>query len=127
VKPSERRRKSALRFLATRAMTIATVTPAKSRPVFVLKLRPEPGVDPILALRALLKVALRRFGLRCTSASQANIKERTVRRDPTDAKTRGLAVCNPRQATEPKKVISQSRTHRCESADAAMHPKLKGN
>jgi hypothetical protein len=40
----------------------------KARPVFVLRLRPEPGViDPARALRALLKTALRRFGLRCMS------------------------------------------------------------
>jgi hypothetical protein len=41
---------------------------AKLRPVFVLRLRAEPGVaNPVLALRALLKTALRRFGLRCVS------------------------------------------------------------
>jgi hypothetical protein len=47
---------------------------AKERPVFVLELRPEPGVDPVLALRALLKVTLRRFGMRCISARE-NIEE----------------------------------------------------
>jgi len=47
---------------------------AKERPVFVLELRPEPGVDPVSALRALLKVALRRFGLRCISATE-NLEE----------------------------------------------------
>jgi len=41
--------------------------PAKARPTFTLELRPEPGVDPVLALRALLKVTLVRFGLRCIS------------------------------------------------------------
>jgi len=55
-------------------MTIATKPTAKERPVFVLELRPEPGVDPILALRALLKVTLRRFGMRCISARQ-NLEE----------------------------------------------------
>jgi hypothetical protein len=28
---------------------------AKERPTFTLQLRPEPGVDPVLALRSLLK------------------------------------------------------------------------
>jgi hypothetical protein len=55
--------------------TANTAKPAaKDRPVFVLELRPEPGVDPVLALRALLKVTLRRFGMRCISAYE-NIEE----------------------------------------------------
>jgi hypothetical protein len=38
----------------------------KVRPVFVLKLRPEPQVtDSVKALRAALKELLRRHGLRC--------------------------------------------------------------
>lgn len=32
---------------------------------FLVTLRPEPGVAGLVALRGLLKVALRRFGLRC--------------------------------------------------------------
>ena len=35
------------------------------RPTYVLRLRPEPGVDAVRALRGALKVLLRRFGLRC--------------------------------------------------------------
>jgi hypothetical protein len=52
----------------------ATITkPAAGRPTFTLQLRPEPGVEhPILALRALLKVARRRFDLRCISAHEDN-------------------------------------------------------
>lgn len=38
---------------------------AKDRPTLTLVLRPEPGVDSIRALRALLKVTLRQSGLRC--------------------------------------------------------------
>ena len=38
------------------------------RPTFILHFRPEPGVDPIRALRAALKELLRRHGLRCISA-----------------------------------------------------------
>jgi hypothetical protein len=41
---------------------------------FVLRLRAEPGVDAIRALRALLKVALRRHGLRCTSIKQEEVR-----------------------------------------------------
>lgn len=33
--------------------------------VFVVSLVAMPGIDPIIALRALLKIALRRFKLRC--------------------------------------------------------------
>jgi hypothetical protein len=42
------------------------MTTVKTRPIFVLKLRPEPQVtDPIKALRFALKTLLRRHGLRC--------------------------------------------------------------
>lgn len=38
------------------------------RPVYVLRLRPEPGVvDPMKALGMAIKVLSRRFGLRCTA------------------------------------------------------------
>jgi hypothetical protein len=40
------------------------------RPVFVLRLHPEPGADAIRGLRGLLKVALRRFQLRCVSCDE---------------------------------------------------------
>lgn len=40
---------------------------AVSRPVYRLRFRAEPRVDEVRALRALLKVALRRFGLQCLS------------------------------------------------------------
>jgi hypothetical protein len=42
--------------------------PGEERPVFVIRLRPEKGVDGHRALRAVLKVLLRRFGLRAVSA-----------------------------------------------------------
>jgi len=42
------------------------------RPTYVLIVRPERNVaDPVRALRALLKVSLRRFGLRCVSAHES--------------------------------------------------------
>jgi hypothetical protein len=37
---------------------------------FLLRLEPKRGVDPIRALRALLKLALRKFGLRCIAAEE---------------------------------------------------------
>jgi hypothetical protein len=54
----------------------APARPVKDRPVFILKLRPEPHVDPIKALRGFLKDALRRWGLRCTSAIEENHNDR---------------------------------------------------
>jgi hypothetical protein len=41
----------------------------RAQVIFVLRLTALPNVDPIKALRAVLKVMLRRFGLRCTSVS----------------------------------------------------------
>jgi hypothetical protein len=52
-----------------------TKTSAKERPTFVLELRPEPDVDPVLALRALLKATLRRYGLRATAVSENHGEE----------------------------------------------------
>ena len=40
------------------------------RPVYRLLLKPEPRVDGIRALRALLKLALQRLGLRCISIEE---------------------------------------------------------
>jgi hypothetical protein len=52
------------------------MTTEKARPVFVLKLRPEPRVtDPVRALRAALKALLRRYGLRCLTAYEENSHE----------------------------------------------------
>jgi hypothetical protein len=42
----------------------------RDQQVFVLRLVPLPGTDPIKALRAVLKVLLRRFGLRALSVRQ---------------------------------------------------------
>jgi len=38
--------------------------------IFVVSLVTLPGCDPILALRGLLKIALRRFKLRCISVEE---------------------------------------------------------
>jgi hypothetical protein len=40
------------------------------RPTFIVTFRPEPGVDGIRSLRALLKLSLRRLGLRALSAEE---------------------------------------------------------
>jgi hypothetical protein len=37
------------------------------RPTFIIELRPEPGVDGMLALRAALKILWRQHGLRCVA------------------------------------------------------------
>jgi hypothetical protein len=39
----------------------------RNQAVFVLRLTPKPGVDAVKALRAVLKLLLRRFGLRALS------------------------------------------------------------
>jgi hypothetical protein len=44
------------------------MTTTNDRPTFIIELRPEPGVNPIRALRLLLKTASRRYGLRCVNA-----------------------------------------------------------
>jgi hypothetical protein len=41
-----------------------------TRPIFVVQVRAEPGVDAIRALRAWLKTGLRVFGLRCVGIQQ---------------------------------------------------------
>jgi hypothetical protein len=57
-------------------MSTTITTPAKARPTFTLTLRAEPGVDdPIRALRAVVKAALRRHGLRCISAVENEATE----------------------------------------------------
>ena len=57
------------------SVTNMSAQPAtKDRPIYLLELRPEPGVDPIRALRALLKASLRRYGLRCIAAHESEDK-----------------------------------------------------
>jgi hypothetical protein len=52
------------------------VTIAKTRPVFVLKLRPEPHVtDSIKALRFVLKRLLRQYGMRCVDIREEQHEE----------------------------------------------------
>lgn len=49
---------------------------SNERPVFTVTLRPEPGVDPLPALRAALKRLLRDHGLRCTHVAKVPDDER---------------------------------------------------
>jgi hypothetical protein len=44
--------------------------PKVNRPIYELHLRPEPGINATSALRGLLKVALRRFGMKCVSCEE---------------------------------------------------------
>jgi hypothetical protein len=46
---------------------LSTEQTHNSRPIFVLRLRPEKGINPIHGLRHALKELLRRHGLRCVS------------------------------------------------------------
>jgi hypothetical protein len=52
-------------------LTEAHVKPsANERPIYVVRLQPMPGTDPIKAVRWLLKAALRLYGLRCLSVRE---------------------------------------------------------
>jgi hypothetical protein len=55
---------------------------------FVLTLRAEPGVDGIRAFRALLKIALRRFGLRVVDAREIYEPPMTLRAGDNDGPPR---------------------------------------
>jgi len=44
--------------------------PDRDRPTFLLRLRPEPGVDPVHALRAALKLLLRKCRMRCLAVTE---------------------------------------------------------
>jgi hypothetical protein len=65
--------------------------PAKDRPIFVLRLRAEPGVDPIRSLRALLKVTLRWFGLRAIEAREENRVGATAANAHADKSSGGIS------------------------------------
>jgi hypothetical protein len=40
------------------------------RPIYIVRLRPLPGIDAVRALRAALKVLLRRFGLKAIEVKE---------------------------------------------------------
>jgi hypothetical protein len=51
-------------------MTDVPAPKANERPLYRLTLRPEPHIDGERALQVLLKIALRKCGLRCISVEQ---------------------------------------------------------
>jgi hypothetical protein len=59
--------------------------------LFVLTLRPLPGVDGARAIRALLKVALRQFGLQCIAIRRAetSMLEQSSQGDVADIDAHG--------------------------------------
>ena len=46
------------------------MTPPQGRPIYIVRLRPLPGIDAERALRAALKVLLRRFGLQAVEVRE---------------------------------------------------------
>ena len=62
-----------------------------SRPVFVIRLEARPGTDPIRALRAILKIAGRKFSLRCVDAYEIPQPQ------PQPERTREHGTKNPRR------------------------------
>ena len=63
------------------------MTRPTGRPVYRLELRPEPGVrDPILALRSLLKFALRCHGMRAVLVEELQPASVDREGSPPDAK-----------------------------------------
>ena len=47
----------------------------RAAPIYRIDLRPEPGVDPIPALRAALKALLRSYGLRAVAVVELDERE----------------------------------------------------
>jgi hypothetical protein len=54
---------------------------AAERPICTVRLRPEPGADAIRGLRGLLKLALRRFRLRCLSVEEFPASQKLTAED----------------------------------------------
>jgi hypothetical protein len=59
------------------------VTDKTTRPIFVVKLQAPPNVNEIRAVRAALKVLLRRFGLRCVGIAEHTDEIRELRKGAT--------------------------------------------
>jgi hypothetical protein len=66
----------------------ATPKPTAARPTYVLTLQAAPGYDDIRGLRALLKIAGRRYGLRALSIRKVSPPSRNIR--PNKSATRRL-------------------------------------
>lgn len=50
--------------------TTRSPRPQANRPVFVIELRAEPGIEPLMALRAALRRLIRDHGLKCVRLSR---------------------------------------------------------
>jgi hypothetical protein len=69
IDPNELAPDSGVSFRSLReAKGSSPLTDVKERPVYVLRLRPEPGIDGARALRFALKRLLRDYGMRCLGA-----------------------------------------------------------
>jgi hypothetical protein len=68
----------------------ATTKPTTARPTYVLTLQAAPGYDDIRSLRALLKTAGRRYGLRALSVRKLSPPLRNIR--PNKSATRRLSA-----------------------------------
>lgn len=62
--------------------------PPAARPTYVLTLQAAPGYDDIRSLRALLRIAGRRYGLRALSVRKVSPPSRNIR--PNKSATRRL-------------------------------------
>jgi len=51
------------------------MTDADNRPTYLLRLRPEKGVDPVRALRHALKRLLRSYGMKCVSVVEEKLDD----------------------------------------------------
>jgi hypothetical protein len=102
-------------------MTATTKPITKPRPSFVLELRPEPGVDPVLALRSLLKAALRRFGLRCVSLKEQHDEEEIHHADPdTQPRLPAFNYSQIRREKSPQSGRDDSSTRRSSHGEMKM-------
>jgi hypothetical protein len=84
-----------------------SMKPAAERPIYIIHLRPEPGVtDPIRMLRAFLKIAWRQFGLRALSAHETKHQMRHQRRAHRVSKSKQAphkeSLMDMRQFKKPK-------------------------
>ena len=76
------------------------------RTTYLLKVRAEPGVDDVRALRALLKVALRMFGLKCLQITPGN--EEKVMVDARKFASKQIKPEHVREAPIQSRIISRA-------------------
>lgn len=59
-----------------RRASYSNMQPAAQRPVWTIHLCPAPGAHPVRAIRSILKISLRSFGMRCVGISVHNRRQR---------------------------------------------------